>query len=205
MKQDCCLDFTRKRKHVGVVMRSTTPIFYSSPSMDGGCRFSCGCQIQTQGTLQPPKEAHKQRNCAHPCWKRQSQERCMPSYEASMRYPSRLNLLPCARPGARFHGEKEIQKKCSRRGKKTLNREKQKPEVKNKNNCCLQRRPSGSEEQKTKKASTNLAANNHSTFVVFRQDARRHRGMCPHFPCYAGYVTRILNLSHALRPLACVL
>ena len=117
MQEDFFPDFTRKHKHVGVVMRSSTPIFYSSPSMDGGCRFSCCCHIQTQGTLHPPKEAHKQSNCAHPCWKRHSQERCMPSYQASMQYPSRLNLLPCALPGARLHGEKEIKKKCLSGGK----------------------------------------------------------------------------------------
>ena len=117
MKQDFCLDFTRKRKNVGVVMRSSTPSSYSSPSMDGGCRHSCCCQIQTQGTLHPPKEAHKQSNCAHPCWKRHSQERCMPSYQASMQYPSRLKLLPRALPGARLHGEKEIKKKCLGGGK----------------------------------------------------------------------------------------
>ena len=80
MQQDFSHDFTRKRKHVDVVTRFTTPIFYSIPSMDGGCRFSCCCQIQTQGTQLPPKDAREQSHCAHPCLKRQSQGRCLPYF-----------------------------------------------------------------------------------------------------------------------------
>jgi hypothetical protein len=74
-----------------------------------------GCQIASHDALQVTYEAHSPRSCTHLCCNRQSEERCLRSYEASMHYSARPDRTAVPRHRASCHRllKKQIIGGCS--------------------------------------------------------------------------------------------